>query len=425
MRKVRIFSLVVVMALIPATLLAFDLTKIRLNGFVSQGYMKTDKNNWLATDSMDGTFQINEVGLTINVPVDDKLRVGAQFLARDLGDEGNNDVSLDWAFGDYRFNDALGVRLGKVKMPIGLYNEGRDSDFLRAMAFLPQSVYDETRRNLLVASQGGQIYGNIQFGDAGDLDYAAYGGQINFSDDSPTLDAFLGFAQMADNMMNGGVPTNTLTSISADNEYVYGGRLVYNTPVDGLRIGASVFEGKADFRVSGVVNNTTNPVNSLLRVRLEQMYIGSLEYATPYFTFSGEYIQFEQPAEYNGVQVAPSPFLANPDDSMGYYGMLTVPMPGKENISFTLLYDAYYRDKSDKDGVDQSIANGGMPEHYFYREDFGVGCRIDISDNWIIKAEWHDIEGADLLTSYFNDSPGSFITKKDWNYYIVKTSFNF
>jgi len=420
MHNARIICLVLVLTLLPTALLAFDLTQLRLNGFVSQGYMKTDKNDWLATDSTDGTTQILEAGLTINVPVNDKLRVGMQFLSRDLGDEGNNDIRLDWAFGDYRFDDALGVRLGKVKMPIGLYNEGRDSDFLRNMAFLPQSVYDETRRNLLVASQGGQLYGNISLGAAGDLDYAAYGGQINFPDDSPTLQAFFGFAQMAE--MNFGGNNDQLLSISADNEYVYGGRFMYNTVLDGLKVGVSFFEGKADFRLQ---TDTPGKVNNL-RVRLEQMYIGSLEYATPYLIFAGEYIQFEQPAEYNEFgQISPSPALPNPDDSMGYYAMLTVPTPGFEALSFTVLYDAFYRDKGDKDGVAQSVANGGMPAHYFYREDFGVGFRYDFSGNWLIKAEWHDIEGADLLTNYFNDGPGAFNTEKDWNYYIVKTSFNF
>ncbi len=418
MRNLRILCLVVALALVPATLLAFDLSQLRLNGFVSQGYMKTEDNNWLATDSVDGTTQILETGLTINVPVSDKLRVGMQFLSRDLGDEGNNDVRLDWAFGDYRFDDALGVRLGKVKMPIGLYNQGRDSDFLRNMAFLPQSVYDETRRNLLVASQGGQVYGNLSLGAAGDLDYAAYGGQINFPDDSPTLQAFLGFANMAEGLLGG---SDTLVSISADNEYVYGGQLMYNTAIDGLRFGVSAFEGKADFPVMASNGNMHN-----LRVRLEQMYVGSLEYASPSFTLAAEYIQFEQPAEYDGVQVAPPPFPGyEPGDSGGYYVMLSVPMPGQENLVFNLLYDTYYRDLDDKDGTDQAaiMAMMGvpMPDYYFYREDFGVGVRLDINQNWLVKAEWHEVEGADLILPAFNNNAAA----KDWDYYIVKTSFNF
>ena len=157
-----------------------------------------------------------------------------------------------------------------------------------------------------------------------------------------------------------------------------------------------------------------------LRVRLEQMYVGSLEYASPYYTFAAEYTQFEQPAEYNSQQVTG----LHPDagDSGGYYVMLSVPMPGQENLVFSALYDAYYSDLDDKDGTVQSGVYGA-PDYYYYREDFGVGARLDISDNWLIKAEWHEVEGADLLLPFFNQDMNP--VEKDWSYYIVKTSFNF
>ncbi len=44
-----------------------------------------------------------------------KLRVGVQFLSRDLGETGNNEVEVDWAYGDYRFRNWLGIRAGKMK----------------------------------------------------------------------------------------------------------------------------------------------------------------------------------------------------------------------------------------------------------------------------------------------------------------------
>ena len=84
--------------------------------------MESSGNNFLDSDSEDGTFEINEVGLTFNATVTDKLRIGAQILSRDLGEDGNNDIELDWAFGDYRVTDRFGVRAGKLKLPIGLYN---------------------------------------------------------------------------------------------------------------------------------------------------------------------------------------------------------------------------------------------------------------------------------------------------------------
>ena len=152
---------------------AFELGEnLRINGFLSQGYIKSEGNNYLG-DSLDGSFQLNEFGLTLNSTVTDNLRLGLQLLSRDLGAEGNNDVLIDWAMADYRWQDWLGIRLGKGKLPIGLYNQGRDSDFLRPMVFLPQSIYDEGKRTLVVAAVGGSLYGNIALGRSGDLEYQA------------------------------------------------------------------------------------------------------------------------------------------------------------------------------------------------------------------------------------------------------------
>ena len=56
-----------------------------------------------------------------------KLRVGVQARYFLLGDFGNT-VSLDWANADYKVNEKLGVRFGKVKTPEGMFNMTQDID---------------------------------------------------------------------------------------------------------------------------------------------------------------------------------------------------------------------------------------------------------------------------------------------------------
>lgn len=67
--------------------------------------------------------------------------MGMQLFAFDRGNYGRDKVTIDWAYGDYRVNDWLGFRAGKVKIPLGLYNEARDNDALRTFIFLPQQAY--------------------------------------------------------------------------------------------------------------------------------------------------------------------------------------------------------------------------------------------------------------------------------------------
>ncbi len=87
--------------------------------------------------------------------------MGIQFFARDFGDQGNNDVIIDWAFADYTWRDYLGFRFGKFKTVQGLYGQGRDIDILRPTVLLPQSVYNENMRDFIVGVEGAGLYGNI------------------------------------------------------------------------------------------------------------------------------------------------------------------------------------------------------------------------------------------------------------------------
>ncbi|MFH2000258.1 MAG: hypothetical protein ABIK28_11295, partial [Planctomycetota bacterium] len=83
--------------------------KINIHGFISQGFMRSNHNNYL-TSTKDGSYQFNEVGLNFSTELTENLHAGLQFISRDLGRFGNNEIKLDWAFFDYRWRDWLGVR---------------------------------------------------------------------------------------------------------------------------------------------------------------------------------------------------------------------------------------------------------------------------------------------------------------------------
>jgi hypothetical protein len=88
--------------------------------------------------------------------------------------------------------------------------------------------------------------------------------------------------------------------------------------------------------------------------------------------------------------------------------MATVQVPPVPGLSFTALYDEFYPDKDDKDDGN-------------YRKDFGIGTRYDFNEHWLVKAEWHTIDGAAMNMDLVNDEG----LEEDWSYFIVKTTFNF
>ena len=75
---------------------------IQIHGFVSQGFWKTTKNNYLVDNSKEGSFEFNDMALTLLSSPSDRLIIGLQLNGRDLGTEFNNNITLDLAYGDYR-----------------------------------------------------------------------------------------------------------------------------------------------------------------------------------------------------------------------------------------------------------------------------------------------------------------------------------
>jgi hypothetical protein len=193
---------------------------VEIHGFASQGFIATNRNNYLVR-STHGSFEFSEVGVNFTKRLSDKLRIGIQLFAHNLGATGNFRATADWFYLDYRFADWLGFRAGRVKIPFGLYNEINDVDAARVPILLPQSVYPIQNRDYLLAQTGVELYGSVRSLVAGSLEYRVYGGTI-------FIDTTSSSANSPYQILSFGVP------------YVFGGRLLWETPLEGLRVGGSV-----------------------------------------------------------------------------------------------------------------------------------------------------------------------------------------
>jgi hypothetical protein len=95
-----------------------SLRQTDIHGFISQGYLKsTDNVDFLSFGTADGTFEFNELGLNFSNEPAENLRVGMQFFAFDLGELGNDEIVLDWAYADYKIRDYFGLRAGLIRIP--------------------------------------------------------------------------------------------------------------------------------------------------------------------------------------------------------------------------------------------------------------------------------------------------------------------
>lgn len=208
---------------------------VQIHSFGSQGFMASDQNNYLTTNTSQGSFSFTDVGANISMQVTDNLRIGAQIYDRDIGKLGQWHPQLDWAVADYKLKDWFRVRGGVVKTTFGLHNDTQDVDYLQTFALLPQSVYPTDLRDALIRHRGGDIYGSVPLGRLGSLSYTAFGGERV---DSLYGGYILLLQGVGINMNSYGGPQ-------------YGGDLKWNTPLKGLLVGASRLDeditGKGDY----------------------------------------------------------------------------------------------------------------------------------------------------------------------------------
>jgi hypothetical protein len=230
--RCRIFGMALLLFCLLATAATLHAQEFRLidrdiqvHGFASQGYVHTNVNNWLTmTTNDDGSTGFTDFGLNVSTELTDKFRVGAQGYDRNLGQLGQYHPSLDWAFGDYRFKSWFGVRGGKVKTTLGLYNDTQDLDFLRVFALLPQSVYPTDIRDATIAHTGGDIYGDVTLRrHLGTIFYTAYAGHRSDS-------LYSGYAYL---VLEHGVHYSSYGGLQ------HGFDFRWSTPMKGLLIGAS------------------------------------------------------------------------------------------------------------------------------------------------------------------------------------------
>ncbi|HEX6275080.1 MAG TPA: hypothetical protein VFZ53_18695 [Polyangiaceae bacterium] len=360
---------------------------------MSQGAFKTSGNNYLARDSEHGSFEFSEAGLNFTKALGDDFRIGLQLFARDVGPIGDYKPQLDWYYLDYRATDWLGLRAGRLKLPLGLYNETSDVDSARVPVLLPQSLYPIQSRDYYLAQTGGEVYGLVELGAAGALDYRAYGGTIFI--DVPAYSAI----------------GTTAVSIP----YLYGGRVLWRTPLYGLQAGVSAQRLRLDVHYTpnrDVLATYPMPLpadfdgNVELRAPIT-LFIASLEAAVDELLVSAEYMRQWARVESSFPEV----YEPTTTTSEGFYVMASYHVtswftPGA-------YYSIRYPNVDDRHGRDA------------YQHDLALSFRYDLTDNWLLKLEGHFMSGTAALDPSLNDGTSRDELQRDWGAFFAKTTAYF
>lgn len=350
------------------------------HGFISQGYIKSTANNYLG-NSQEGSYDFTEAGLNVRKVFTNRIDVGAQLFARKFGPTENFNAKFDWFYANYQHSNWMKFKVGRIKIPFGLYNDLSDIDAARVPILLPQSIYPAQNRNYLLAHNGAQVYGFGSLGKFGSFGYHLYGGSIHL--DTPAV-------------------TNTALIVTQyDVPHLLGARVLWETPIEGLRTAFTAQNLDLKFKA----NQNGSPVSGEVPVT---QIVGSTEYTIRRrLTLASEYHR-----QYVKLQSIPTTaFNQTSTISERYYVMA--------NYQLTEFWAP---------GIYFSRLNANLSRRAGRenrQSDLALYVRYDFTSNWLIKLEGHWMEGTAGLTTALNDSNPLSSLNNHWLVFLVKTTAYF
>ena len=163
----------------------------QIHGYLTQSFMYSGSNNYLGMNTAAGSAGWTEGAVNVNEQLTEKLRVGVQVHVTKLGEFGGWTPVFDWALLDYRMNQWVGVRAGKVKIRWGLYNDTQDADPSYLWSLLPEPLYAVDYRATDLAQNGVEVYGRLRPGDRlGEFAYSLYYGYYRYAKNDGYLEDF-------------------------------------------------------------------------------------------------------------------------------------------------------------------------------------------------------------------------------------------
>jgi hypothetical protein len=417
------------LALVSAGASAQDLPgNLQFHGFASQGYLNSSANNYIAVKTEPGSFAMTEAAFNVTALPIEGLRVGVQLYGRDLGAAGNNNVTVDWAMGDYRWKNWLGVRAGRIKLPLGFYNTLRDVDMARVDILQPSSLYPVSQRDLNAAFDGASVYGTLSLGGGGSLDYEGFLGTQDL-DDIYVIERFIRDGAQASLPGLGATGLKgvdyTLGAIQADMEHLYGVSLAWRTPLSGLRLGVSHEQSKSRIQSETTYFGTLGPAPVSFLVTSDTTYdypyqcVGSAEYLHGGLKLAAEYYRdkVDQVTSLTGIPGPPTAPVESGNEGEAWYVQAAYRFG--DRFQAQGYYSVYWPDRDDKDG--EHFAQRGQAAFRAWQKDLAFTGRVDFKPHWLLKAEVHFFDGAAGLS--LAENPGGF--EQDWTLFAVKTTFYF
>lgn len=343
--------LTVVLLLMLVSSSSVSAAEVDIHGYGYQGYLLSNKNNYL--DAQEGSWNFNEFALLFSAKAEDRTTIWIQLSAEsEPGEESK--AGIDWAFVDYRLVNELFARAGQIRFPVGIYNEIRDNKMLH-LSMLEPSMYRDTIDVVFEAFRGASLYYN---------------------------------GVMAVDLFGGAPVMEEEEGVEFEVKNLGGGRIIYNTPLKGLRLMGSY----AAFSEEQFDAATGLP---LFPEGHEKLLMGSIDFVKGGADLQAEYARKE------GID----------EDLLSYY--VQAGYTFGEKFTPFVRYDYIESKENGCSSSDPSC----------YQKDISAGIRYNVNSYFAIKAEEHWMDGFLLPLETGEVNPAD--AEKKWNMFVAGINFMF
>lgn len=314
---------------------------LEIHGFGNAYFGDTDGNVYLEADE-EGNYQRSNFALNLTSKPFERIAIHAQVDVQ--AEDDDTEVELDYAFGEIELGDQVGLRIGKVKQPFGIYTEIFDVGTLRLFSDLPQVIYGPVDF-VSEGFQGLSLTGRRRVG-SWELGYDAYAGGL-----SGPVDDALAFAEPGELGEEEEEEEGEKLIRQEEVRHLVGGRIVFSSAFDTLQLGLSAHTGDAE-EEEGELRRTAVG--------------GHVEYSQDPWTVRAELAQAEEEEEHT---------------TLSYYGEAAYRFAGGWQLAA--------RYESLETEFEELDSSSPLLEH----EEWTVGLSRWVTPYLVLRFSYHDIEG--------------------------------
>ena len=277
---IRLSGLLIVLAV--STAHAQTSSRLSVHGYLTQAYGRSSGDTVLGL-TKQGTADYRRAAVVGRFsPTDDDalvLELSNRRLGASPAMKFEGDLKVDMAFYQHGFATGTSVRAGRTLIPFGIFNETRYAGTLLPFYRPPFSVYSEGTHTSETID-GIQVSQRLRAGEAWEISADVYGGQFKYLEFGTVFDPVAHRPEFRGGRM--------------ESKSAFGGQVWLQTPVDGVRVGASAKrhwdEGGIFPRPGGeLVTDWTGSIDAnfnRLQLRSEQLYVH-----TDGFSMNSRYVQ--------------------------------------------------------------------------------------------------------------------------------------